>query len=198
MGCAPSLTPDGFEIQMATNHLGHAMLLKLPQPILAPDARIVSMSSSAWKHSPPGQKIDFDTLRTASNDVVPPVFRYVQSKIANLLYAQQYAKRSAADHHPGHIIVSINPGEVKTNLFTREPGDEHMKKLQTEVAPKIAGPIEDGVKNQLWAATTAAANLVNGAHYAPVGVEEKWGIADDEELAEQLWAWTEEALAGQV
>lgn len=196
MGCAPRLTPDGFEIQMATNHLGHVLLLKLLQPILAPDARIISLSSSAWKHSPPGKKIDFDTLRTASNDAVPPVMRYVQSKIANLLYAQQYVKHNA--DHPNHVIVSINPGEVKTNLFTREPGDEHMKQLQTEVVPKVAGPIADGVKNQLWAATTDAANLNNGAHYSPFGVEEKWGIAEDDELAEQLWAWTEEALAGQV
>ncbi|KIH92072.1 hypothetical protein SPBR_03057 [Sporothrix brasiliensis 5110] len=195
MGCAPRLSPDGFEIQMATNHLGHALLLKLLQPILAPDARIVSLSSSAWKHSPPGSKIDFDTLRTASNDAVPPVFRYVQSKIANLLYAQQYAKHNK---NTSQVMVSINPGEVNTNLFTREPGDDHMKKLQTEVVPKVAGPIADGVKNQLWAATTDAANLVNGAHYAPIGVEEKWGIAEDEELAEQLWAWTEEALYGQA
>ncbi|CAK7212256.1 hypothetical protein SBRCBS47491_001401 [Sporothrix bragantina] len=197
MGCAPRLTEDGWEIQMATNHLGHVLLLKLLEPILAPDARIVSLSSSAWKHAPPGMKISFDTLRTADNEAVTPVFRYVQSKVANLLYAQQYAKRNA-EAHPKQIIVSINPGEVKTNLFTREPGDEHMKKLQTEVVPKVAGPVENGIKNQLWAATTDAANLVSGAHYAPIGVEEKWGLAEDEELAVQLWDWTEEALAGQV
>ncbi|CAK7224978.1 hypothetical protein SCUCBS95973_005704 [Sporothrix curviconia] len=197
MGCAPRLTEDGWEVQMATNHLGHALLLKLLQPILAPDARIVSLSSSAWKHLPVGAKIDFSTMRTADNAVVPPVFRYVHSKVANLLYAQQFAKHNAAAH-PKQIIVSINPGEVNTNLFTREPGDEHMKKLQTEVVPKVAGPVENGVKNQLWAATTDAANLVSGAHYAPVGVEEKWGVAEDEELAVELWNWTEEALAGQA
>ena len=118
--------------------------------------------------------------------------------MANLLYAQQYAKRVLAEAHPGQIIVSVNPGEVATNLFNREPGDDFMKKLQTEVAPKATGPIETGVKNQLWAATTDAANLVNGAHYAPIGVEEKWGLAEDKKLAEQLWDWTEEALAGQA
>ncbi|CAK7218200.1 hypothetical protein SEUCBS140593_003465 [Sporothrix eucalyptigena] len=196
MGCAPSLTPDGYEIQMATNHLGHVLLLKLLSPILAPDARIISLSSSAWKYAEPGKGIQFDTLRTADNAAVPPVFRYVQSKIANLLYAKQFAKRNTV--HPSQIMVSINPGEVKTNLFTREPGDDHMKKLQTEVVPKVAGPVENGVKNQLWAATTDAANLVNGAHYSPVGVAESWGVADDEDLAAKLWDWTEEALAGQV
>lgn len=192
MGCPPKQTKDGYEIQMGTNHVGHALLLKLLTPLLLKTAtshpvRIVSLASSAWKYAGP-EKIQFETLKSLEG--VSPVKRYIQSKTANMLYPQEFAKR-----YPQLTIVSVDPGEVATQLFSREPGDEQMVHLQTEVAPKRVRPVEEGVKNQLWAAT--ANEVTSGLHYEPVGVHEPSGLMLDTELAKKVWDWTQKELEGQ-
>ncbi|UZP32437.1 hypothetical protein NXS19_000253 [Fusarium pseudograminearum] len=170
MGAPPVLTKDGYEMHMGTNHLGHALLLKLLTPVLdkTPDARVVHLSSAA---------------AFATSDPM--------SKLACLLYAREAAKRY------NFTNIAINPGEVQTELFSREAGDEMMKHLQENVVPKMAGPISEGVKNHLWAATST--EIKNGEFYEPVGKTGGLeGAGLDEEMANKLWDWTEEQLEGQV
>ncbi|KAF7307422.1 hypothetical protein MIND_00536600 [Mycena indigotica] len=200
MGCPPAVSVDGYEIQFATNHLGHALLLKLLTPLLsktaetvpAADVRVVSLSSVGYKHVTSGT-IQFDTLQDAAKildpNVVSPVQRYTQSKLANLLYAQEFAKR-----HPQFTTVSVDPGAVTTELFSREPGDEQMKMLQTVLAPKHGKPLVEGVKNPLWAATASSELVQSGKFYEPVGKEALEGAGLNTALAKTLWEWTEEEL----
>ncbi|CAM1510555.1 Fc.00g008900.m01.CDS01 [Cosmosporella sp. VM-42] len=193
MGCPPKQTKEGYEIQMGTNHVGHALLLRLLTPLLSETAsshpvRVVSMASSAWKYAGP-EKIQFETLKSLEG--VTPVNRYIQSKTANMLYAQEFAK-----YHPQLSILSIDPGEVATQLFSREPGDAQMVHIQTEIVPKSARPVEEGVKNQLWAATSD--DVTSGLHYEPVGVHEPSGLMLDTELAKKVWEWTQKELEGQT
>ncbi|XXH02074.1 hypothetical protein Hte_008439 [Hypoxylon texense] len=197
MGHPAAVTQDGYEIHMGTNHLGHALLLKLLTPLLiktavgppSADVRVVSMTSVGYKFSNP-KGIQFDDLKKASVEGVTPVMQYAQSKLANLLYAQQVAKR-----YPQFTTVSVHPGSVKTQLFSREPGDEQMRHLQTVVAPVKSIPVEEGVKNQLWAATAPV--VKSGMYYEPIGVADMaTGQATDEEMGQKLWAWTEKELEG--
>ncbi|KAK7749310.1 hypothetical protein SLS62_008279 [Diatrype stigma] len=201
MGCPPKLTKEGYEIQMGTNHIGHALLFQLLAPLLlktaassngdAASVRVVSLSSSAPKYTGP-EKIQLDTLKTLDAGV-SPVKRYIQSKTANLLYAQELAR-----HYPQLTVVSVDPGDVDTQLFRREPGDAQMALLQTEVAPKAVRPVEEGVKNQLWAATAPGKALTSGWHYEPVGVHAPVGIMLDTEFARKVWDWTQKELQGQT
>lgn len=196
MGCPPELTKEGYEIQMGSNHIGHALLLKLLMPLLRKTAaashpvRVVSLSSSAWKWLGP-EKIQLETVRSLDAGV-SPVSRYIQSKCANMLYVQGLAAHRAQD---GITYVSIDPGHVDTPLFTREPGDDQMRHLQTEVAPKTTGPVAEGVKNQLWAAT--GEGVTSGLHYEPVGKHDPSDLMNDTELAAKVWEWTENELEGQ-
>ncbi|RFN46026.1 alcohol dehydrogenase bli-4 [Fusarium flagelliforme] len=187
MGAPPVLTKDGYEMHMGTNHLGHALLLKLLSPVLDKTfgARAVHLTSAGFRHvSSTG--IEFSTLRSATSQTPLPL-RYAQSKLACLLYAREAAKQYT------FVNIAINPGEVKTELFSREAGDEMMKHLQENVVPKMTGPIEEGVKNHLWAAT---AEVENGEFYEPVGVKESVEI--DEGMAKKLWEWTQEELKDQT
>ncbi|KAK7947909.1 uncharacterized protein PG986_008795 [Apiospora aurea] len=163
-------------------------------------ARVVSLASSAWKHAGP-EKIQFETLRDPLSGAVTPVGRYIQSKTANMLYAREAAKHccDTTDGNSSFVILSVDPGEVDTQLFTREPGDEQMANLQTRVAPKVVRPVSEGVKNQLWAATAPVGDVVNGAHYEPLGFRpEPSGLMLDEELGVKVWAWTQKELEGQA
>lgn len=93
------------------------------------------------------------------------------------------------------MYVSVDPGHVYTRLFSREPGDEQMRHLQAEVAPKNGGPFEEGVKNQLWA--TVGEGVTSGLHYEPVGKVDPSDQMNDAQLAAKVWEWTEKELEGQ-
>ncbi|KAH0847711.1 hypothetical protein AYO21_07699 [Fonsecaea monophora] len=202
MALPPSTTADGYEVQFGTNHLGHAMLIKLFLPLMqrtsknvpGADVRIVSCSSIAYKQAP-REGIAFDTLKTPQEGLGSLVpggkwCRYGQSKLANLLYARALAKR-----YPDITSVAIHPGYIKTDIFT---GVSFMTTLPVRVL--AAGnwtSVEEGPYNQTWAGTTAKENLENGAYYVPVatkGVLET-PAAKDDALADKLWEWTEKELA---
>jgi retinol dehydrogenase-12 len=57
--------------------------------------------------------------------------------------------------------------------------------------------VEQGAKNQLWAAT--ADGVASGVYYVPVGVSGKEGkLLKDKDLIRSLWEWTEKELEGHV
>ncbi|KAF7556302.1 hypothetical protein G7Z17_g1505 [Cylindrodendrum hubeiense] len=192
LGAPPRLTKEGYEIQMGTNHMGHAVLLKLLTPILLKTAalggkpRVVSVASMGYKYCNP-PRIAFDSLKTVDAPI-EGVQRYTQSKLANVLYARKFAEQ-----HPEITIVSINPGEVDTLLFKREPADDGVKHLQTNVAPVAVGPIEEGVKNHMWAGTNE--KVQSGEYYNPVGEGGQLeSPGTDDEMATELWEWTAKEL----
>ena len=103
-------TPEGWELQFATNHLGHfALALGLHDALAAAgDARIVSVSSSGHLRSP----VVFDDLHFERPPYDPWV-AYGQSKTANVLFAVEATRRWAGD---GIIANALHPGGIVTNL----------------------------------------------------------------------------------
>lgn len=189
---------DGYEIQFATNHLAHALLIKLLLPTMqrtvqmhGGDVRVVILTSVGWRGYPKGG-IVFKTLKSGQDfGALGPWRRYAQSKLANILYAAELARR-----HPELTSVSAHPGVVATDLVsTLGMRDKLMVyagngwKLNTE---------SEGVLNQLWASTAVdKAKLVNGAFYLPVGILAQNKLdktASSTQLARELWEWTENAL----
>lgn len=197
LGSPAGQTQEGYEIQMGTNHVGHALLLKLLTPTLEATAsstgskpRVLSLTSIGYKYLDP-PVINFAALKTPDGGV-KSMQRYMQSKLASILYAREFAAR-----HPQVVIVSVHPGEVATQLAKREPGDDFVRYLQTEVAPKRTYGVEQGVKNQLWAATAGDEVVVSGEYYEPVGEGGRLGeIGKDEAMAKELWEWTQRELEG--
>ena len=112
------LTPSGWELQFATNHLGHFSLTHGLHPSLAAsgDARIVSLSSVGHLLSP----VVFDDINFSARPYDPRI-AYGQSKTANALFAvgatQSWAGEgiSANAVHPGAII------ETNLSRYSIEP-----------------------------------------------------------------------------
>ncbi|KAJ5173263.1 hypothetical protein N7492_005856 [Penicillium capsulatum] len=191
-----SLTTDGYELQFGTNHLGHALLIKKLLPVLerkalqGGDPRIIILSSQGFLLHP-REGIVFADLKTVQDFcVVGPWRRYGQSKLANLLYARELARR-----YPGILSVAIHPGVVSTGLV----GNTSMMEKAAVYASnfgKMLKPVE-GAYNQCWAATVARSKISSGMYYEPVGklMESRLDdVARDEELARKLWEWTDEEL----
>src|SRR5258708_4230040 len=87
-------TPEGWEMQFATNHLGHfALALRLHDALAAArDARIVSLSSVGHRRSP----VVFDDINFTSRSYDPGL-AYGQSKTANVLFAVEATRRWIGD-----------------------------------------------------------------------------------------------------
>jgi short chain dehydrogenase len=84
MACPETRTPQGFELQFATNHLGHfGLAVGLHRALAAADgARIVSVSSRAHLRSP----VVFNDIHFLER-AYEPWDAYAQSKTANVLFA---------------------------------------------------------------------------------------------------------------
>jgi NAD(P)-dependent dehydrogenase (short-subunit alcohol dehydrogenase family) len=108
----PSLhrTKEGWELQFATNHLGHfALALRLHDALAeAGDARVVAVSSNAHRVSP----VVFDDIMFERRHY-EEWSAYGQSKTANILFAVEAAKRWAAD---GITANALMPGGIRTGL----------------------------------------------------------------------------------
>jgi NAD(P)-dependent dehydrogenase (short-subunit alcohol dehydrogenase family) len=180
------------------NHLGHALLIQKLLPTLrrtailpGGDVRIVILTSHGFRGHPSGG-IRFDALRT-TQDLGPggPWLRYGQSKLANLVYARELARRV-----PEVTAIAVHPGVVGTGLAEHLTGVQACLLRMATLAVGLLTP-EQGAYTQLWAAFADRAEMKSGEMYEPVGVPTKLNAkAQDEELAEALWTWTEEALKG--
>ncbi|KAL5610534.1 hypothetical protein FOBRF1_006651 [Fusarium oxysporum] len=199
MATPPGVTKDGYEIQFGTNHVGHALLTKLLLPILLKsagdanaDVRVVVLASKLHTMAPDGG-IQFDTLGKQAEDM-DTWARYGQSKLANILFARELAKR-----YPQLNVVSVHPGLVDTNLSSSWLDStvllRGIRPILMLVSKMFIKSVEDGVKNQLWA--SFAKPIAAGEYYEPVGVIGKASsCAKDDELAKKLWKWTEMQLEG--
>jgi NAD(P)-dependent dehydrogenase (short-subunit alcohol dehydrogenase family) len=196
---SPAVTKDGYELQFGVNHVGHAALLKLLLPKMvhaaeqapAGSVRIVLVSSEGFGLHPKGG-IVFDKLKTTCADIGGPMGTgwtcYGQSKLANILYAAELARR-----YPTIVSTSIHPGVVGTELYDKL---NIAIKALSWIANwgHILTPAE-GARNQLWAATAGKAEVKNGAYYEPTAILGKGDKdSNSEELAAKLWEWTEKEL----
>lgn len=198
MAKPPQLSKDGYELQFAVNHLGNATVVKSLLPALekaaakpASDVRIVLITSLGWRGHPSGG-IQFSKLNTTQDQIMGSWVRYGQSKIANIIYAKELARR-----YPNITSVSVHPGVVKTGLV----GDLPFVHKAFVYATTWWQMMEEdqGLLSPLWMAVGAKrGDVVNGALYLPIAVEsnntlDKW--ATSEELGKELWEWTDETVA---
>lgn len=198
-----AVTEDGYQVEWQTNHLGHALLIKLLVPTLRhtaseqnADVRIVNLSSQAYRQAP-RIGIDFATLNTPQEKLGKGTVqghrwaRYGQSKLANMLYADALARE-----YPDILTISVHPGYIFTGLFDGVPFLTVLPLYFIAWGQTLS--VEEGAHSQLWAATAPRDKLVSGTYYEPVGVAAKrtTSQANDQKLAAELWDWTQEALKG--
>jgi len=201
MAVEPAVSEDGYEIQFATNYLGHALLVKLLLPLMletarrpGADVRVINLTSVAYRQAPK-TGIDFKTIKSDQRNVFRAIpgakwYCYGQSKLAQMLYSQELAK-----HHPEITSVSIHPGFIFTGLITGLGLYDQLPIRLLALGRTI--PVEQGHWNQCWAASCGKEQLKNGGYYEPVGLlgKRKTRQAKDESLAAELWSWTERELA---
>jgi NAD(P)-dependent dehydrogenase (short-subunit alcohol dehydrogenase family) len=157
-------TEDGFELTLATNHLGHFALtgLLLDRLLETPGSRIVTLSSEGHARG----VMNFDDLQS-ENDY-RPAEAYYQSKLANLLFTYELDRRlRAADVQT--IALACHPGIVSTDLYRtrskleRAPLSRRLRTLNFWLVQSV----QMGALPTLRAAVDASAQ--GGEFYGPPG-----------------------------
>lgn len=173
VGGGRGLTEDGFEMQFGVNHLGHFLLTSLLAPVLGPDARVVQLSSEMHRRS---GGIDFDRVRRRTRSRTG-IAEYSTSKLANLLFARELAKR-----RPALRTYAVHPGLVDTGIFPwfTKPF------LSNALTP------EEGADTTVWCATEPRLADSSGMYWAKRAEREPSTLARDDRLAAELWERSEE------
>lgn len=186
---------DGYEMQLATNHLGHFALTGLLFPALRDDARVVTVSSQAHRMG----RMNFDDLM--GRDRYSPWRAYGQSKLANLLFAAELQRR-LGDRGSPQISVAAHPGYAATNLQSVGPAmsGSRIQATVTALATRVlAQSPQMGALPTLFAAT--APGIAGGDYVGPGGFAEQRGhpkivgmsaAARDPHAAVRLWEISED------
>ena len=178
MATPEARTIDGFELQMATNHLGHFLLTALLAPSLAPDARVVNTTSLG--HMITGIVWDDPHFRTNPYDKWRA---YGQSKTANILFTRGLVDRDVTAH-------AVHPGAVDTGL-TRHLEREELAFVE-QASSQESKSLQQGAASPLWAAI--AAGIPNGSYIADCQVAEPAAHAIDPVEVDAFWAWSEQQV----
>jgi NAD(P)-dependent dehydrogenase (short-subunit alcohol dehydrogenase family) len=152
------LSPEGWEMQLATNHLGHfALALGLHDALTAAggDARIVSLSSRGHLRSP----VVFDDMNFSSRRY-DRWLAYGQSKTANVLFAVEAARRWSA---AGVTANAVHPGAIDTNL-ARHMDLQELEQLRSSGAFRYKTP-EQGAATSVLVATSPELEGVGGRYF---------------------------------
>jgi protochlorophyllide reductase len=151
MGTPYRQTADGFELQMATNHLGHFALtgLLLDRLLTSGHSRLVTVSSHMHRYG----HLDVDDV--AGLRVGNTWRHYGTSKLANLLFTAELSRRLVANEE-STIAVAVHPGWTRSNLFGTGAavGESRVRaKAARTLGPMFGQATASGALPSLYAAT---------------------------------------------
>ncbi|XP_055075878.2 retinol dehydrogenase 12 [Misgurnus anguillicaudatus] len=182
MMCPKSLTEDGYETQFAVNHLGHFLLTVLLLDMLkkSTPSRVINVSSIAHK----GGKIHFDDLnfnKTPYDSLVS----YSQSKLANLLFTQELARRVKGS---GVTVYALHPGVIRTELG-RYVQTQHplLSALLSFPAFLLMKTPKQGAQTSIHCAVAEGLESYSGCYFSDCKLKEPAPEGKDDLAALRLW-----------
>ena len=181
-------TPDGLEATFAINHLAPFLLTArlMPQLEAAKQAHVIAVSSIGHTMI---EDMVWDDLQL--EDDFDAFKAYAQSKLANVLFTRELARRTAGK---GIIASAVHPGMV-TSRFPLSGGAQVIEGYrQAEQAGHTVSE-EQGADTVVWLATDAANALPSGGYFADRSRVDPSAAAQDATSATRLWEISEQ-LAG--
>ncbi len=170
-----SRTVDGRETTWAVNHLAPFLIthLLLDQLLARPHSRVINVSSVGHRSA----SIRFDDPDFASGPF-EGIAAYCQSKLANVLFTQELARRTEGT---GLVTHALHPGIVATKLLTETGFGDHATDTPRE-----------GAATSVFLATDPDIARSSGGYY--VDCRATPPATRDPELARRLWALSERQL----
>lgn len=175
------LSEDGFEMMVAVNHLAHFLLtgLLLDKIKAAPQGRIINLSSAVHTQG----VVNFEDMRSDKKFSAFKV--YGNSKLMNILFTRQLAAKLS---DTPITVNALHPGVIGSDFARDLPG------WMSWAFKVFAKSPESGAKTSLFLATDPTGGKVTGEYFVDSKVAKSSALSKDMELAERLWAWSEDAV----
>jgi len=173
----------GYELQFFTNYIGHFILVTELLDQLSETARLVMVSSDAHNMAP-AEGIDFKNL--SGERGYKPWTAYGQSKLANVLFAKELARRLSGSSKTAN---AVHPGLINTNLWLNtNPLIRFASRIAEPIALKNAA---QGASTQCYVAVHPNVNGISGEYFSHCNIARSTAISNDSALATRLWEETE-------
>ena len=185
---------NGIEMAFLVNYLSHFLLVNklLPLVRMAPQGRIVHVSSRAAYRRTPPEGIRFETLGESNGGHEYEHWHYYgQSKLANALFSRSLAKMLAETNATSN---SLHPGFIKTNIAR---GQGRLTEIAFDIfGPLIAKNVEEGAATTCYAVSHPQMAGVSGEFLFDSNVVSVGGVhhLENDQMADRLWKWSEEKL----
>ena len=183
-----TVTADGFETTFGVNHVGHFLLtsLLLDQLRASAPARVVVVSSRAHRGV---ASLDFEDLN--SEHSYHPLGAYNRSKLANLLFTRELARRLDGS---GVTANALHPGFVASRLGRDGDGGLAGADVMVAVRPFAISP-RRGARTSIYLASSPEVATTTGGYFSRCRPVRASSAATDDAAAQRLWAVTEELVA---
>ncbi|XP_050378733.1 short-chain dehydrogenase TIC 32, chloroplastic-like isoform X11 [Argentina anserina] len=181
---------DNIELQFATNHLGHFLLtnrlletMKRTSRESSTEGRIVNVASLGHKFGY-REGIRFDDINNESRH--NKYRAYNQSKLANILHANELARRLKIKQEEGVEITanSLHPGEICTNLV------RSFLKTLSLLGIFMSKTVEQGAATTCFVSLHPQVKGVTGEYFSGCNIIEPSSQAKDEDMAKKLWEFS--------
>ena len=174
-------TKEGLERQFGINHIGHFLLTMELLELMGKGSRIVNVASGAHKTG----KIYFDDINLKKGFNV--VKAYSQSKLANVLFTRELARR-VADR--GITVNCCHPGAVATNIgIDRDTG--FGKTITGLLKPFFQTPMQ-GARTAIFLASDKSVENISGGYFYKCKIAKSSKRSKDKKLAKKLFELSEE------
>ncbi|XP_020216595.1 short-chain dehydrogenase TIC 32, chloroplastic isoform X2 [Cajanus cajan] len=184
------LSQDNIELQFATNHLGHFLLTNLLLETMKKtvrecnhEGRIVILSSEAHRFAY-REGIRFDMINDESG--YSSYFAYGQSKLANILHANELARR-LKEEGVEITVNSLHPGSIITNIL-RHHG--YVNAVANMVGKYFLKNVQQGAATQCYVALHPQVKGISGEYFMDSNKADPTSLAKDSELAKKLWEFS--------
>ena len=181
---ARTLSAEGFELTLAANYLGAALLTLLLLDLLkaSAPARIVNVSSSESQDA----RLDMQDLRFERRKY-SAVAAYRQSKLLMNVFTFELARRLAGT---GVTANCLHPGAVATNIWSADSMPSIVKLIVPLMKPFMLSS-KQGASVSLYLATSPEVAQVSGEYFVKSKPAKSKPLSRDPKLMAEVWLCTE-------
>ena len=190
LGAQRQVSPQGYELGVATNHLGPFLLtsLLLAKLQASPAARIVNVASTAYRMARPNLA-DFQATRSYGALAV-----YANTKLYNILFTQELARRLRAHGLANITTNALHPGVVASSFGSAANG---LMSVFVQLGRPFMISAAKGAETSVFLASDPAVATTSGGYFDKKRAEPVKNSFNTPEHARQLWKLSEQLTGTQ-
>lgn len=185
LGAGHQLSPDGYELGLATNHLGPFLLTSLLFDKLraSPAARVVNVASAVYRMARP----DFADVQSERHYGALAV--YANTKLYNIMFTQELARRLRTHGIASVTTNVLHPGVVASSFGS---GSHGLMSVLVQLGRPFMISVEKGAETSIFLASAPEMTTTSGGYFdkkKTVPVKHQFNTPEN---ARRLWELSEQ------